>query len=297
MRRLAVLTALLLTAPLLAEGYKLPPKPIVDAVAAATSPEAFVSPARDRMLLVEYEANPPLEAVARPMLRLAGTRIDPGLAAERRTWRAIGLSVRPFDGTPARRVAMPAGSRFGSFEWSPDGRRFAFLVDREGGCELWVGDAAAATARAIPGVRANDVLGRTLGWARDGRRLLVSTIPASRGAAPAEPAVPSGPVVEETAGRKSQMATFEDLQTPEWAERARNELARIPDHQSDGLTPTEDRVARLAADGLTNGQIAERLFLSPKTVEVNLTRIYRKLGVRRAALATRLAELGDVGRT
>jgi dipeptidyl aminopeptidase/acylaminoacyl peptidase len=196
---------------LLAEGYKLPPKPIVDAVDAATSPEAVVSPARDRMLLVEYEANPPLEAVARPMLRLAGTRIDPGLAAERRTWRAIGLSVQPFDGTPARRVAMPAGSRFGSFEWSPDGRRFAFLVDREGGCELWVGDAAAATARAIPGVRANDVLGRTLGWARDGRRLLVSTIPASRGAAPAEPAVPSGPVVEETAGRKSQMATFEDL--------------------------------------------------------------------------------------
>ncbi|HEY2878342.1 helix-turn-helix transcriptional regulator [Nocardioides sp.] len=93
------------------------------------------------------------------------------------------------------------------------------------------------------------------------------------------------------------LASFEDLHTPEWAERARNELARIPDHQSDGLTPTEDRVARLAADGLTNGQIAERLFLSPKTVEVNLTRIYRKLGVRRAALATRLAEIGDVGRT
>ena len=93
------------------------------------------------------------------------------------------------------------------------------------------------------------------------------------------------------------LATFEDLHTPEWAERARNELARIPDHRSDGLTPTEDRVARLAADGLTNGQIAERLFLSPKTVEVNLTRIYRKLGVRRAALATRLAEIGDVGRT
>ena len=36
------------------------------------------------------------------------------------------------------------------------------------------------------------------------------------------------------------LATFEDLQTPEWAERARNELARIPDHQSDGLTPTEE---------------------------------------------------------
>ena len=49
------------------------------------------------------------------------------------------------------------------------------------------------------------------------------------------------------------------------------------------LTPTEETVARLAAEGLTNREIAERTFLSPKTVEVNLTRVYRKLGVRRAA--------------
>jgi DNA-binding NarL/FixJ family response regulator len=43
-------------------------------------------------------------------------------------------------------------------------------------------------------------------------------------------------------------------------------------------------------EGLTNREIADRVFVSPKTVEVNLTRIYRKLGVRsRAALASRLA--------
>jgi DNA-binding NarL/FixJ family response regulator len=85
--------------------------------------------------------------------------------------------------------------------------------------------------------------------------------------------------------------SFEDLHTPVWAERARSELARIPDRQSAGsLTPTEETVARLAAEGLTNREIAERTFLSPKTVEVNLTRVYRKLGVRRAALANRLAE-------
>jgi DNA-binding CsgD family transcriptional regulator len=92
------------------------------------------------------------------------------------------------------------------------------------------------------------------------------------------------------------LAVFEDLRTPVWAERARSELARIPDHQSAGsLTPTEETVARLAAEGLTNREIAERTFLSPKTVEVNLTRIYRKLGVRRAALASRLAETHGAG--
>lgn len=87
------------------------------------------------------------------------------------------------------------------------------------------------------------------------------------------------------------LETFEELQTPIWAERVRSELARIPDRRSSGeLTATEERIARLAAEGLTNQEIAERAFLSPKTVEVNLTRVYRKLGVRRAALASRLAE-------
>jgi DNA-binding CsgD family transcriptional regulator len=58
-----------------------------------------------------------------------------------------------------------------------------------------------------------------------------------------------------------------------------------------GLTAAERRVAELAASGLTNQQVAAAAFLSHKTVEANLTRIYRKLGIRsRAELGVRLAE-------
>jgi DNA-binding CsgD family transcriptional regulator len=91
------------------------------------------------------------------------------------------------------------------------------------------------------------------------------------------------------------LQTFEDLETPVWAERARVELARIPKRLAGtGLTPTEAAIARLAVEGLTNREIADRTFLSPKTVEVNLTRIYRKLGVRsRVALASRLTSEGE----
>jgi DNA-binding CsgD family transcriptional regulator len=87
------------------------------------------------------------------------------------------------------------------------------------------------------------------------------------------------------------LRTFEDLGVPVWADRARAELARIPHRRAaEGLSPTEESIARLAGEGLTNREIADRVFLSPKTVEVNLTRIYRKLGVRsRAALARRFA--------
>jgi DNA-binding CsgD family transcriptional regulator len=75
---------------------------------------------------------------------------------------------------------------------------------------------------------------------------------------------------------------FERLGAPLWAEKARAELKRVglrPSAPND-LTPTEERVADLVAAGRTNKEVAEALFMSVKTVDSNLTRIYRKLGVR-----------------
>jgi DNA-binding CsgD family transcriptional regulator len=89
------------------------------------------------------------------------------------------------------------------------------------------------------------------------------------------------------------LSVFDGLGAPLWAERARTELGRIPIRRStatDGLTPTEERVAELVAEGRTNREVAQALFVSEKTVEANLTRIYRKLGVRsRVELAARLS--------
>ena len=89
------------------------------------------------------------------------------------------------------------------------------------------------------------------------------------------------------------ITTFDELGAPLWAERATAELGRVPIRRAadrDGLTATEERVAKLVAGGRTNKEVAQELFLSVKTVESNLTRIYRKLGVRsRSALAAGLA--------
>ena len=78
-----------------------------------------------------------------------------------------------------------------------------------------------------------------------------------------------------------------------WAKKARTELGRLGLHPGSGLglTKTEQRVAALTASGLTNREVADQLFISPKTVEANLSRIYAKLGVRsRTELAARMAE-------
>src|SRR5438105_2368094 len=78
------------------------------------------------------------------------------------------------------------------------------------------------------------------------------------------------------------------------AERARAERARIGlrPHAPSELTETDQRVAELAAAGRRNGEIAVELFMSVRAVEANLTRAYRKLGIRsRSELASRLASL------
>ena len=76
--------------------------------------------------------------------------------------------------------------------------------------------------------------------------------------------------------------TFQQLGTTLWAQRATAELTRGTSgrRRAEGLTPSEQRVAELAVSGLTNRDIAATLFISPKTVEVNLSRIYRKLNIR-----------------
>jgi DNA-binding CsgD family transcriptional regulator len=54
----------------------------------------------------------------------------------------------------------------------------------------------------------------------------------------------------------------------------------------ESLTPAERRVAELAASGLTNRQTAEALFVTVKTVETHIARVYQKLGIsNRSALA------------
>lgn len=75
---------------------------------------------------------------------------------------------------------------------------------------------------------------------------------------------------------------FEQLGAALWADKARGEMGRIGGRAPApvDLTPTEQHVADLVASGLTNREAAYALFLSVSTVEANLRRIYKKLGVR-----------------
>jgi DNA-binding NarL/FixJ family response regulator len=76
--------------------------------------------------------------------------------------------------------------------------------------------------------------------------------------------------------------TFRDLGTPLWEAKVAAEFQRIGGRPPapHSLTPTERQVAGLVAAGRTNREISEQAFMSVKTVEAHLTRIYSKLEVR-----------------
>jgi DNA-binding NarL/FixJ family response regulator len=89
-------------------------------------------------------------------------------------------------------------------------------------------------------------------------------------------------------------AQFQECGCSGWATRAQAELARVSGRRSGSegdLTPGERQVVDLAAEGLSNNEIASRLFVTVSTVEAHLSRAYVKLGVRsRAQLGRVLAD-------
>lgn len=87
-------------------------------------------------------------------------------------------------------------------------------------------------------------------------------------------------------------ADFEKLGATLWVEQARRAAGRIDPraHPDEVLTASEHEVAELVASGMSNREVGAALFVSAKTVEVHLSRIYRKLGIRsRAELGWRIA--------
>ncbi|WP_433008335.1 helix-turn-helix transcriptional regulator [Kribbella sp. CA-294648] len=96
------------------------------------------------------------------------------------------------------------------------------------------------------------------------------------------------------------VAAFDQLGAPGWADQAAAELKatgetarRREPSTADDLTPQERQIARLLADGHSTRSVAARLFLSPKTVEYHLRKVYTKLGIHsRPELAEILAKGG-----
>lgn len=192
--------------------YQKPPKAVLDVLDTPATPMVSISPAKDRMLLMQSLRYPPISELAQPMLRLGGLRINPRTNGPHRgSARIVSLMLKSIADGSEVKVAGPANANFGMAAWSQDGKHFAVTNATDAGIELWIGDVATAKLRKIPGVVVNAAYGDEMQWMPDAKSLLVQTVVATRGPAPVAPATPAGPTVQENYGKATPAWTYQDL--------------------------------------------------------------------------------------
>lgn len=240
------------------------------------------------------------------------------------------LSLARGDGQQALDHFESCMSMFSSDLWRMEMRDVGYLHARSGAAQalLLVGqrdraevlaDSELADARVFGERRALGIALRVAGLARGGApglRLLEESVTTLRESPAllerAKSLIELGAALRRAGQRlAARPLLFEALDlaagcaAPPLAARARVELAaaggrprREHRHGVEALTPSELRVARLAADGHTNRQIAQRLYVTPKTVETHLARSYAKLGImHRGELPDALSGENIRGRT
>ncbi len=204
------ITFLALTGALLAQGYKKPPQAVLDVLNAKPTPQVVVSPAKTHLLLLDTVRNPSIADLARPMLRLAGLRIDPASNGPHLTSYATGAAFLNIQSRTSTRVALPPNVRLFDPAWSPDGTMVAVANQTASQTELWVVNVATGAARKLP-VALNAVMGNPVDWMPDNKTLLVTLVSPGRGPAPAVPVTPPGPKIQESAGKAGPTRTYQDM--------------------------------------------------------------------------------------
>jgi dipeptidyl aminopeptidase/acylaminoacyl peptidase len=192
--------------------YQKPPAAIEQLLDAPLTP--LVKPSQDRsMLLVQQlQSFPTIAEVAQPRYRLAGIRFNPATNGPSREVSIVKLWLQRIAGGAQQPiVGLPAVLKATHLAWSPDSKHVAFVQRETNGLQLWVVDAAKASARRLGPLKLNAVLGAPCEWMADSQALLCKIVPAARGAAPASSEVPEGPNVEENLGKVTPARTYEDL--------------------------------------------------------------------------------------
>jgi dipeptidyl aminopeptidase/acylaminoacyl peptidase len=192
------------------QGWKQPPEPIVRLLDAAPTPQYEVTADGRHVLVSTFDAMPGMDELARPWIALAGLRIDPARHAPFDTGGMVSLSVRGIEDNTLRPVVLPAGARIDGMSVAPDGAHAALTLAFESKLELWLLELETLRLRPLAGPL-QATLGSAVNWWSGSTSLLVKLVPEDSGEPPQAPAVPSGPSMQESSGRKTALRTYPDL--------------------------------------------------------------------------------------
>ncbi len=191
--------------------YLLPPQNVIDAFDAPPLPDEILSPNRQVMALTYRKGQPGIADLARPVLRLAGARVNPKTFGPQRTPLIYAIKLKRIADGAEVKVAVPPDADLSNVKFSPDGSHLAFLNTKDDGIDLWIADTAAGSAKHVGTDRINAAAGDPCDWLKDNATLVCATVPGGLGPAPAAPTVPTGPNVQQNDGKAAPAPTYEDM--------------------------------------------------------------------------------------
>ncbi|MFD2967463.1 S9 family peptidase [Sphingobacterium bambusae] len=198
--------------------YQKPSTEILELADYQRPPAVTISP-DERWIVFSYRATyKSLDELNAPEVRLGGLRVNPQTNMASATSYLNNIKIKKFDGSEEVQVqGLPTDARIAHMLFSPDSKNVAFTHTTATGVELWVLDLLTAQARRLTEGVLNASLGSPIQWYKDGRRLLISTLPTNRAAwIDSSKDLPKGPIVSTSGGQVSQLRTYQDLlKTPQ----------------------------------------------------------------------------------
>lgn len=193
--------------------YQKPSEEILKLVDAPLAPTVLITDNGKYMVMLYRDAYKTIEELSEDELRLAGLRINPKTNIGSRTNYYNNIKIKSTSATQETQVnGLPENPRLANFSWSPDQSKIAVTNTTKSGVEVWVLDLEKSSVNKITEANVNANMGDVINWFKDGKSILVKTLPAAR-----KPliniaeAVPSGPTISSNDGKKAQNRTYQDL--------------------------------------------------------------------------------------
>ena len=194
------------------DGYKMPPKSIIDLVDAPVTPNISLSPDKKHILILERSSLPSIEELSQPELRLAGLRINPFTNGRSRSNNYKSIIIQNINSGKQKKVkGLPKNSTISSVIWSPNGKQIAISLINGNQINLYLAETKNGKAKLLINRPLNTIYGSSVYWLNDSKGLIIKAIVKNRGDEPKLNTVPNGPILQENLGKVSPARTYQDL--------------------------------------------------------------------------------------
>jgi dipeptidyl aminopeptidase/acylaminoacyl peptidase len=193
--------------------YQKPSKSILDLADYERAPTVSMDTKKENMLLVYRSTYKTLDDLNQEELRLGGLRINPVTNISSTVTYINNLKLRKISGKDEIQVTgLPNNPKISNVLWSPNDKKILFSHTTNTGVELWVLDVASAQATKLTEATVNANLGNPFSWFLDNETILVKMLPKDRKPLlDSKKDLPTGPIVSNTSGEKSQNRTYPDM--------------------------------------------------------------------------------------